>query len=195
MPNPANLVAGLLDERESAERNGDEALLKQVNDQIDAHRDALEEFDPIGVDEEAQRKFVAGVRRRLEASDRGERLDDAPAGKPTFHNPANYLTGLLDERDGALRAGRPTDDIDAEIETVRPHFENFQPEEDEAGDARAHYAAAKQRLADLGRRSPTSKTQPVDEQGSGDETESAKDAKKPGARTTKAAAPPRTAAP
>jgi len=195
MSNPANLVAGLLDERESAERRGDEELLKQVDEQIDALRDALAEFDPVGVDEENQRKFVAGVRRRLEASDRGERTAPAAPGEPTFHNPANYLTGLLDERDGAVRAGRPTDDIDAEIEKVRPHFDSFQPEEDEAGDARAHYAAAKRRLADLGRRSRTPKAEQVEDQGDGGNETESKDAKKTGARTTKAAAPPRTTAP
>jgi hypothetical protein len=192
MSNPANLVAGLLDERESAERNGDAQLLKQIDAEIDAQRDALETFDPIGVDEETQRKFVAGVRRRLEAFDRGERLDEGAQAEPRVHNPANYLTGLLDERDGALRAGRPTDDIDAEIEKVRPHFDSFQPEEDEAGDARAHYAAAKRRLADLPRRGRGREAQPeqVEDPGEGE----SKDAKKTGARTTKAAAPPRTAA-
>lgn len=194
MSNPANLVAGLLDERESAERRGDEELLKQVDEQIDGLRDALAEFDPVGVDEENQRKFVAGVRRRLDASDRGERTEQAAPGEPTFHNPANYLTGLLDERDGAVRGGRPTDDIDAEIEAVRPHFERFQPEDDEAGDARAHYAAARRRVADLPRRGRGRETKPEQPEDTAGDGEQEKDARKGGARTTKAAAAPRTAA-
>lgn len=191
MSNPANLVAGLLDERESAERNGDDALLAHVDDQIDALRDALEEFEPSGVDEETQRKFVSGVKRRLAASDRGERLDDSAEAEPRVHNPANYLTGLLDERDGAVRGGRPTDDIDAEIERVRPHFESFQPLDDEAGDSRSHYAAAKRRLADLGRKGRASKAEDADPADGGAEEKSGKG----GARTTKATPPPRTATP
>lgn len=198
MSNPANLVAGLLDERESAERVGDEELLKQIDAQIDAQRDALAEFDPVGVDEENQRKFVAGVRRRLDAADRGERLEDESGPRePRVHNAANYLTGLLDERDSAVRAGRSINDIDAEIEKVRPHFEAFQPEDDEAGDAKRHYAAAKRRLANLGRQPRSREITPeqVEDQGDGEqETETSKDAKKGGARTTKAAPPPRTAA-
>lgn len=123
MSNPANLVAGLLDERESAERAGNDRLIAQVDEQLQAARAELEEFDPTGVDEESQRKFVAGVRRRLAAFDRGEstRADD-PDAQPRVHNAANYVTGLLDERDAAVRAGRPVEDIDAEIEKMRPHL-------------------------------------------------------------------------
>lgn len=192
MSNPANLVAGLLDEREAARRTGDEKLVAQIEEQIDAHREALEEFDPSGVDEEGQRKAVAAVRRRLAAFDRGERPEAAGDGEPRVHNAANYMTGLLDERDGALRGQRPTDNIDAEIERVRPHFEQFQPEDDETGDAKRHYAAAKRRLAGLPRASRASKAeQPEDTAGDGEQE---KDARKGGARTTKAAAAPRTAA-
>lgn len=189
MSNPANLVAGLLDEREAAQRTGDEEQLALIEAEIDAQRDALEEFDPAGVDEENQRKFVASVRRRLAASDRGEHDEQAAVGEPRVHNAANYLTGLLDERDGALRAGRPTDDIDAEIEKVRPHFEAFEPEDDEAGDARRHYAAAKRRLADFGRAPRATKAEEPDGDG-GPEEKSGK-----GPRTTKAAQAPRTATP
>lgn len=190
MSNPANLVAGLLDEREGAQRTGDEQLLTQIDAQIDAQRAALEEFEPAGVDEEMQRKHVAAVKRRLAATDRGERTDQAAGGEPRVHNPANYLTGLLDEREGAMRAGRPTDEIDAEIEHVRPHFDSFQPEDDEAGDARAHYAAAKRRLADLGHKPRTSTTAQAEDQTDGEEQASGK-----GPRTTKAAQPSRTTTP
>jgi hypothetical protein len=190
MSNPANLVAGLLDELESAERTGDDELVAQIDEQIDAQREALEGFEPSGVDEEAQRKHVSAVKRRLAAADRGERLNEATGGEPRVHNHANYLTGLLDEREGAMRAGRPTDDIDAEIQAVRPHFDAFQPADDEAGDAKKHYAAAKRRLADLGK--PRTGTEPADQvvdQGDGAQEKSGK------GRTTKAAAAPRTATP
>lgn len=180
--NPANYAAGLLDERDAAVRAGNERVVADIDAELEAVRSQLEEFDPTGVDEEAQRKSVAAVRRRLAAFDRGEADPAAPAtGEPRVHNAANYMTGLLDERDAAVRAGRPTDDIDAEIEKVRPHLEAFQPLDDENGDARAHYAGIRRRLSKLG-----TTPAPADAAPEGGEREQDK-----APRTTKAAAPPR----
>lgn len=195
MSNVANLVAGLLDERAAAERVDNQHLVAQIDEQLETAREQLEEYEPAGVDEEAQRKYVTAVRRRLAAFDRGEGdPDNTPAAEPRVHNAANYMTGLLDERDAALRAGRLVDDIDAEIERVRHHLEQFQPLDDEAEAAKKHAAAVRRRLSDLGRTSRKASAQQEQQDETPQDTpEGGEREQEKAPRTTKAASPPRRA--
>jgi hypothetical protein len=127
MTNPANFASGLLDERASAVRAGDDVLVADIDAQLAAARAELKSFDTTSMDSD-QSAFVAEVRRRMAAADGGDfGVDGPPQGPASLHNPANYVAGLLDEREGAVRAGREdaVAEIDAELAKAGPMLEKF----------------------------------------------------------------------
>jgi hypothetical protein len=193
--NPANYVNGLLDERAAAVRAGHDQVAADVDAELDRVRPEFEEFDTAGLDP-AQRVFVAGVRRRLAAADNGESPEETQdQAHPNLHNAANYVIGLLDERQGAVRAGR-TDhvaEIDTQLEVAGPMLERFDPADGgDSKEAAAHVAGARRRLEEHRKssRGKAGKAETTSEEEPGGRKTPASTS-----RTAKAAAPPhRTAA-
>lgn len=186
MTNPANYAAGLLDERAAAVRAGDDSLVADIDEQLAVARNELESFDVTILDAD-QVAYVAEVRRRMAAADDGDfSTSSEPEGAPSLHNPANYVAGLLDEREGAVRAGREdaVAEIDAELAKAGPMLERF--------GVSGMDEAASAVVAGVRRRHEAYKRG-----GKKDSAPAQKDAPKPeatGKRTAESVKPPRTAA-